>query len=106
MIYEEEKVCVQISKTEERGVVGLKDFDLLVGNQLQTMEKLLCLQSEIERCQQLKEQLSNLPDEIKCKEIESEIDFMKDELHMIQKVFEKQTEEVILSYQAVLPLRK
>ncbi|USK36140.1 hypothetical protein LIT25_03270 [Bacillus sp. F19] len=84
----------------------MKDFDQLVGNQLQTMEKLLCLQSEIERCQQLKEQLSNLPDEIKCKEIESEIDFMKDELHVIQKVFEKQTEEVILSYQAVEPLRK
>ncbi|MFY0760550.1 YgaB family protein [Metabacillus dongyingensis] len=106
MIYEEEKVCVQIGKTEERGVVGLKDFDQLVGSQLQTMEKLLCLQSEIERCQQLKEQLSSFPDEIKCKEIESEIDFMKDELHMIQKVFEKQTEEVILSYQAVLPIRK
>lgn len=106
MIYEEEKVCVQIGKTKERGVVGLKDFDQLVGSQLQTMEKLLCLQSEIERCQQLKEQLCSFPDEIKCKEIESEIDFMKDELHMIQKVFEKQTEEVILSYQAVLPLRK
>jgi hypothetical protein len=32
MIYEEEKVCVQIGKTEERGVVGLKDFDQLVGS--------------------------------------------------------------------------
>ncbi|MCM3598465.1 hypothetical protein M4D55_22135 [Metabacillus idriensis] len=79
----------------------MKEFDQLVGNQLQTMEKLLSLQSEIERCQELKEQLNNLPDEIQCKEIESEIHLMKDELHMIQKVFEKQTEEVIRSYQAV-----
>ncbi|MGG4489764.1 YgaB family protein [Metabacillus idriensis] len=84
----------------------MKEFDQLVGNQLQTMEKLLSLQSEIERCQELKEQLNNLPDRIQCKEIESEIHFMKDELHMIQKVFEKQTEEVIRSYQAAEPLHK
>ncbi len=84
----------------------MKEFDLLVGNQLLTMEKLLCLQSEIERCQQVKEQLNNLPEEVKCQEIQAEIDTMKNELHTIQNVFEKQTKDVIRSYQKHEPMHK
>ncbi|WP_282034260.1 YgaB family protein [Metabacillus indicus] len=85
--------------------MNLKDFDALVGRQLETMDKLLDLQGEIERCQELKEQLNNLPGEA-CGEIQEEIEIMKEELQSIQKVFQKQTEEVIRSYQIKEPLHK
>lgn len=84
----------------------MKEFDLLVGSQLQTMEKLLSLQSEIERCQQVKEQLNNLPSEAKCQDVQAEIDYMKRQLRTMQKVFEKQTEEVIRVYQKHEPMHK
>ncbi|WP_454101267.1 YgaB family protein [Metabacillus sp. SLBN-84] len=83
----------------------MKEFDALVGRQLETMDKLLDLQGEIERCQELKEQLSNLPGEA-CGDIQMEIEIMKEELQSIQKVFQKQTEEVIRSYQIREPLHK
>lgn len=82
----------------------MKEFDLLISSQLQTMEKLLSLQSEMERCQQIKEQL--IPSDDKYREIQADIDDMKTELHTIQKVFEKQTEEVIRVYQKQEPLHK
>jgi len=75
------------------------NFDQLVGEQLKTMDKLLDLQSEIERCQDLKNQLDILQDEAKLKSIQDEIENMKEELNKIQQVFEKQTKEVIQSYE-------
>ncbi|MGP1910075.1 YgaB family protein [Metabacillus sp. JX24] len=83
----------------------MKEFDALVGRQLETMDKLLDLQGEIERCQELKEQLNNLPGEASG-DIQAEIEIMKEELQSIQKVFQKQTEEVIRSYQIREPLHK
>lgn len=74
-------------------------FDKLVGEQLETMEKLLFVQSEIERCQKLQEELTELHDTTKIESIQNEIDQMKQELHEIQKTFERQTEEVIKTYQ-------
>lgn len=85
--------------------MNLKEFDALVGRQLETMDKLLDLQGEIERCQELKEQLNNLPGEASG-DIQAEIEIMKEELQSIQKVFQKQTEEVIRSYQIREPLHK
>jgi hypothetical protein len=45
------------------------NFDQLVGEQLKTMDKLLYLQSEIERCQDIKNQLIALQDEAKVSRI-------------------------------------
>jgi len=74
-------------------------FDKLVGEQLVTMEKLLFVQSEIERCQKLQQELTELQDTTKIESIQNEINQMKKELHEIQKTFERQTEEVIKTYQ-------
>lgn len=78
---------------------GTMNFEQLVGEQLKTMDKLLYLQSEIERCQDIKSQLNVLQDEAKLQSIQEEIIEMKKELNHIQQVFEKQTEEVIRSYE-------
>ncbi|MBO1515561.1 YgaB family protein [Metabacillus bambusae] len=75
------------------------NFDQLVGEQLKTMDKLLYLQSEIERCQDIMKQLIALQDEAKIQSVQDEIEQMKLELNRIQEVFEKQTEEVIRSYE-------
>lgn len=74
-------------------------FERLVNEQLKTMDKLLFLQSEIERCQAIEKQLIELQQEAKLQSIQKEICQMKRQLKEIQKMFEKQTEEVILSYQ-------
>ncbi|WP_299094688.1 YgaB family protein [uncultured Metabacillus sp.] len=75
------------------------NFDQLVGEQLKTMDKLLYLQSEIERCQDIMKRMNALQDEAKIDSIQDEIEEMKLELNRIQQVFEKQTEEVIRSYE-------
>ncbi|MDQ0163077.1 YgaB family protein [Aeribacillus alveayuensis] len=71
-------------------------FDQLVREQLATMEKLLFIQGEIERCQQLQ---TLLQDDEMIQEVESQISEMRQQLHNIQKTFERQTEEVIKTYQ-------
>ncbi|WP_027410689.1 YgaB family protein [Anoxybacteroides tepidamans] len=73
-------------------------FDRLVGEQLKTMEQLLFLQSEIERCQALEEELMELQNEANLQSVQEEIQQMKEQLKEIQQMFEKQTEEVIRSY--------
>lgn len=75
------------------------NFEQLVGEQLKTMDKLLYLQSEIERCQDIKNQLIALQDEVKVHSVQDEIEQMKIELNRIQEIFEKQTEEVIRTYE-------
>ncbi|MGF3104986.1 YgaB family protein [Rossellomorea sp. DUT-2] len=74
-------------------------FNELVTEQLETMDKLLYLQSEIERCQELEEELFELHEMTKVESIKREIASKKKELKEIQKMFQKQTDEVIRSYQ-------
>lgn len=73
-------------------------FNRLVSEQLVTMDKLLYLQGELERCQQIEAELQILQKATDLESIQSEIKLMKQELKEIQSIFEKQTEEVINSY--------
>lgn len=77
----------------------MKEFDRLINEQLKTMEKLLFLQSEIERCQEIEQQLRTLQEQTELESINEEIIRMKKELSIIQDTFEQQTEEVIRYYQ-------
>ncbi|MCA1066210.1 YgaB family protein [Rossellomorea sp. AcN35-11] len=74
-------------------------FNELVTEQLETMDKLLYLQAEIERCQEIEEELLQLQELTKVESIKSEIATKKKELKEIQKIFQNQTDEVIRSYQ-------
>jgi DNA mismatch repair ATPase MutS len=74
-------------------------FNELVSSQMQTMEKLLYLQSELERCQEIENQLDALQQNAELEEIRTEIVRKKQELREIHQMFEKQTEEVIHTYQ-------
>jgi hypothetical protein len=74
------------------------DFNRLVYEQMLTMEKLLWIQGELERCQEIEEELHNLQNQTEVESIQFEIERMKKELVEIQRMFEKQTEEVIQSY--------
>ncbi|WP_246943067.1 YgaB family protein [Bacillus pinisoli] len=73
-------------------------FDLLVREQLQTMDKLLFIQSELERCQELERELKDLQNKTEMQSLKEEIQKMKAELKEIQHTFERQTEEVITAY--------
>ncbi|MDE5055452.1 hypothetical protein NQZ71_18470 [Niallia taxi] len=74
-------------------------FNGLVGEQMKIMEKLLYLQSELERCEEIEGQLQQLQSETELKEVQHEIMNMKSELKEIQRIFEIQTEKVIKVYQ-------
>jgi hypothetical protein len=73
-------------------------FNRLVSEQLVTMDKLLYLQGELERCQQIEEELQALQKETDLESVQTDIQLMKQQLKEIQLIFEKQTEEVINSY--------
>ncbi|MBM6616455.1 YgaB family protein [Bacillus suaedaesalsae] len=73
-------------------------FDELVREQLKTMDKLLFLQSEIERCQQVEMELIEIQNNTELQSVKEEIQKMKAELKEIHTMFEIQTEEVISSY--------
>ncbi|MDR4887579.1 YgaB family protein [Fredinandcohnia sp. QZ13] len=77
----------------------MSNFNDLVGEQLKTMDKLLFIQSEIERCQELESQILELQKETDLETIQEEIKRMQEELMQIHDLFQKQTEEVIRSYQ-------
>jgi hypothetical protein len=79
----------------------MSKFDQLVSEQLRTMDKLLFLQSEIERCQELELELGELHNQTELLSIKQEIQKMKSELREIQLTFERQTEEVITSYKHI-----
>nr|WP_263323079.1 YgaB family protein [Neobacillus sp. Marseille-Q6967] len=76
----------------------MNHFNRLVSEQMMTMEKLLYLQAELERCQEIEHQLQSLQKETELESVQYEINQMKKELKEIQEIFEKQTEEVIQSY--------
>lgn len=77
----------------------MDDFNRLVSEQLETMERLLFLQTEIERCQEIEKELAALEQETELIDIRREIREMKRELKDIHSIFEQQTEELIQSYQ-------
>ena len=66
---------------------------------MKTMDKLLFLQSELERCEDIEIQLKRLEQENELESVHMELSKMKDELKELQKMFEMQTEDVIRSYQ-------
>ncbi|MEH7355846.1 YgaB family protein [Neobacillus drentensis] len=76
----------------------MDQFNRLVSEQMATMEKLLYLQTELERCQQIEEELKSLQNATELDSIQNDIQLMKKELKEIQLIFEKQTDEVINSY--------
>ncbi|WP_066305301.1 YgaB family protein [Bacillus sp. FJAT-29814] len=76
----------------------MNQFNRLVSEQMVTMEKLLFLQAELERCQEIEAELQALQNETDLETIQADIQMMKKELKEIQLIFEKQTEEVINSY--------
>ncbi|WP_449539084.1 YgaB family protein [Ferdinandcohnia sp. Marseille-Q9671] len=77
----------------------MNNFNELVGEQLKTMDKLLFIQSEIERCQEIEAQILELQKETELQSIQDEIKRMQKELLQIHELFHQQTEEVIKSYQ-------
>ncbi|MCS0655791.1 YgaB family protein [Cytobacillus firmus] len=79
----------------------MENFNSLVSEQMKTMEKLLYLQSELERCQEIEEELKAIQQETELESVQYEITRMKEELKQIHRIFEEQTEEVIRSYQKV-----
>jgi anion-transporting ArsA/GET3 family ATPase len=79
----------------------MNQFNHLVSEQMKTMEKLLFLQAELERCQEIEEELRVLQQETELDSVLFEINRMKEELKEIQQIFENQTEEVIRSYQSM-----
>ncbi|MGM0845499.1 MAG: YgaB family protein [Bacillota bacterium] len=76
----------------------MSQFNKLITDQLKTMDKLLFLQSEIERCQEIEKELAELQQQSKLESVHKEIAEMKKELKEIQKVFQDQTNEVIQTY--------
>jgi hypothetical protein len=79
----------------------VSDFSRLVSEQMATMEKLLYIQTELERCQEIEEELKLLQKHAKLESIQDEIQQMKQDLREIHQIFERQTEELIKSYQKV-----
>lgn len=77
----------------------MSDFSRLVGEQMATMEKLLYIQTELERCQEIEEELRLLQKHANLESIQDEILQMKKDLRDIHQIFERQTEELIRSYQ-------
>jgi hypothetical protein len=76
----------------------MSQFNKLITDQLKTMDKLLFLQSEIERCQEIEKELAELQQQSELGSIHKEIAAMKVELKEIQEVFQEQTNEVIQMY--------
>jgi hypothetical protein len=79
----------------------MNHFNRLVSEQMRTMEKLLYYQGELERCQEIEEELLTLQNATDLESIQNDIGQMKKELKEIQLIFERQTEEVIKSYRDV-----
>lgn len=76
----------------------MDSFTRLVSEQMKTMEKLLFLQTELERCREVEEELINLQNETELESVQYEIARMQTDLREIQQMFETQTEDVIRSY--------
>ncbi|QPC45785.1 YgaB family protein [Mangrovibacillus cuniculi] len=73
-------------------------FQKVVSAQMETMSQLLYLQGELERCQEVEKQLSEINEADELGEVQNEINLMKEELRLIQQEFEEQTALVIETY--------
>ncbi|MGE7782053.1 YgaB family protein [Peribacillus sp. NPDC097264] len=77
----------------------MEEFNRLINAQLKTMERLLYVQSEIERYQDIEKQFLTNQEEDKAVAVQEEIQHRKMELKTIHETFERQTEDVIRCYQ-------
>ncbi len=77
----------------------MKQFDLLVSEQLKTMDQLLDLQTELERYKSLEYLREGERDEESLRELRVEIQKRQQELHQLHLIFEQQTKQVIESFQ-------
>ncbi|KYC60489.1 hypothetical protein GWJ21_11115 [Bacillus coagulans] len=78
----------------------MEEFNRLVAQQMDTMDRLLFLQSEMERCNKVKSELLKLQEETMAEDILDKIGRMNKELQEIEKVFESQTVELIRVYRS------
>lgn len=77
----------------------MKQFDLLVSEQLKTMDQLLDLQMELERYKNLEYLREQERDEESLRELRVEIQKRQQELYLLHQTFEQQTKQVIESFQ-------
>lgn len=77
----------------------MKQFDLLVSEQLKTMDQLLDLQMELERYKNLEYLREQERDEESLRELRAEIQKRQQELYLLHQTFEQQTKQVIESFQ-------
>ncbi|MFJ7830548.1 YgaB family protein [Peribacillus sp. NPDC097284] len=77
----------------------MEEFNRLINAQLKTMERLLYVQSEIERYQDIEKKFLANQEEDKAVTVQEEIQHRKLELKTIHETFERQTEDVIRCYQ-------
>lgn len=77
----------------------MQKFDQLVVKQMKTMDELLFIQSEIERCQEIERELLVLQEETKLNSLQEEISIMKQQLKDIQTMFQNQTASIIETYE-------
>ncbi|MFN2747898.1 MULTISPECIES: YgaB family protein [Bacillus] len=79
----------------------MPEFENLVQGQMEIMDKLLYLQAEIERCQEIEKELAALEKKAQLLSIREEISQKRKDLAAIQDLFQKQTEQVIQAYQKI-----
>ncbi|MGR3205717.1 YgaB family protein [Bacillus glycinifermentans] len=79
----------------------MPEFENLVQGQLEIMDKLLYLQAEIERCQEIEKELIALEKKAQLLSIREDISQKRRDLAAIQDLFQKQTEQVIQAYQKI-----
>lgn len=77
----------------------MKSFEELVNEQMLIMDKLLNMQTELDRYRELEEELRNRKKEQDLLSVQDDIMVMKKELNSIQNIFMQLTERVIESYQ-------
>ncbi|TYS21334.1 hypothetical protein FZC71_19220 [Bacillus subtilis] len=78
----------------------MTEFEKLVSEQMKTMDKLLDLQSELDRCKQIEAELRHLERDARLLGIQNEIAVKRKHLADIQDMFQQQTEQVIRSYRS------
>ncbi|KAA6447830.1 YgaB family protein [Bacillus swezeyi] len=79
----------------------MPEFENLVQGQMEIMDELLYLQSEIERCQAIEKEFASLEKKAQLSAIREEISQKRKDLAAIQDLFQKQTEQVIQAYQKI-----
>ncbi|OCA82484.1 hypothetical protein F7984_03070 [Pradoshia sp. D12] len=78
----------------------MKSFEELVNEQMVIMDKLLHMQTELDRYMELEEELRNRKNDEDLLCVQDDISEMKRELDTIQTIFMQLTEKVIESYQS------